>query len=654
MIDLPVIPTDVFYRRYVPKEPRANLRFRKWIIERCIAEPKFADEVWIACSRDILFFINAFSWLLEPRERAPWNPNRVFGDLKEIPFITRPYQDRYILQAKASLGKRDILVKKSRETGASWMFLYIADHEWRFGHQVHSGLLSRDEDTVLDTDDPDSLFSKLNFIDEHLPMFLRPERKLSSDVITNEETKSTITGSAAVPAAFRSGRKKFVMQDEMHFFPPAHEYTVQDSLRGVTHCRIMISTVNPTRGQGGAFFDACNDALAQFESIDIDWKDDAEKAAGLYTSEAGRVRILDAKYKFDPDYDFICDGKTRSPYYDYECRRVGATPNSIAAELDKSFGGAAAKFFDTHVIAEAVKDIQSPTNVCRFLLESKGEWVPQAKIDPAGDFLLWIPVQPDEDGTFAVPRDKHYSIGVDISAGTAGSQSSYSAFEVIDIETGEQIGEWRGNTIKPDLLANFSVAVAKFFNNAVLCPEVTGTVGQLYLTQLLQLDYSNLYLRPSSEESVEIKWTIRVGVKNTDGGERILGELQRAMRAKEFTPRSQQLVKELERYYYADGKLKHPLVGKGRENAPERSHGDCAIACACAWQACRDLPIARPEEAAEKAKPDTWLYSWQQHKRSERKARGWWNPLTSDGSSLVDSGAYPEEKPVAVPSEDLR
>jgi hypothetical protein len=650
--DGPHGPTDFYYRKYVPKEPAANIAWRRALYMACTADPELAREVWIICSRDILFYINCFGWLLEARDPAGWNKTPVFGDLKEIPFITRDYQDPVILKIQALLGKKDARIKKSRETGLSWMLLYLTDHEWRFKQNVHAGLLSKDDDSVGAVENPDSLFAKLRFIEEHLPLFLQSQwhSKMKPPTLVNLETRSTIVGDSATPTAFRSGRKKFIVQDEMHFFPPEYDYAVQDSLRGVTPSRIMVSTVNRQRGQSGAFFDICQqDPTDIFESIEVSWRDDKEKARGLYTTGLeGGVRFLDRSGYVHPiGYKFILDGKVRSPYYDHEWLRPTAIPAAIAAELDMDFGGASEKFFDASVIALAMEMCVSAKFKGRMLREGPGMWVPDCKADVAGDCEFWMDIVPDAEDRIIIVGGRQYSLGIDISAGTGGAASSYSAFVVIDRETGEQVFQWKGNTMKPDLLARFSCAVGYFFNTAIIAPEVQGAVGKMFLDQFLQMDYPNPYVRPSTTESIEVKYSLRVGINNRDAGETLLGDLQSAMRHGKFKPRSLALVKELERYFYSDGKLKHPLVGKNRDNAPERSHGDLAIAAACAWRAVRDVPIASPEETPEGAPYGSWMHSRIGYLRGEERGHSWWKPLTSNPETLHHSAeAYPEDEPV--------
>ncbi len=119
---LPAGDTDRLYRSCVPKSPRLNLEFRRYLLALGYESKELAVEIRALCGRDPLFFINTFCWLLEAREQAEWQSDNVYGRTKEIPFITRGYQDDAIWRSIGHLGKRDIVVPKSRETGVTWMY----------------------------------------------------------------------------------------------------------------------------------------------------------------------------------------------------------------------------------------------------------------------------------------------------------------------------------------------------------------------------------------------------------------------------------------------------------------------------------------------------------------------------------------------------
>ena len=602
------------YYGMVPTDRRENLEYRKWALHLAAESAEQRHELWVMCSRDILFYINVFGWLLEPRA--------VGNSPKVIPFLTYEYQDDAILRMQDAVGVRDVGINKSRATGATWMCLYLADWFWRFREWSQIGLVSRTEDAVDNPDDPDSLMSKLDFIREHLPVWLNPhswERKVSNHSLTNVDNNSTIVGYSAVGDVARGGRKLFFILDEFHSFKSGEDYAAHDSTQHVTPCRIVISTPSRKRGPAGAYYDLINDEESNMDKIILDWKDDPNKRAGLYTSKDGKIRIIDEDYEFPDDYRFVADGKTRSPYYDWESRRPLATPQSIASELDRSFGGAAYSYFDGTLI-DHLKQTTSRDPYQRGVLGYDAEtfragWSQKDN----GPFRLWI--NPDAHGQ--IPEGGIYSIGIDISAGTGGSYSSNSAMVIFDVTTGEQVGEWIANTLRPDQLAGLAVATGKWFNNAYLVPEVNGPLGATFMKEIIRIGYTNLFYR-----NVELvgfrKKTQKPGYLNSDKGEAILGELQRAMETGECVIRSTIILEECGQYVYRNGSLIHAgSANTADESAKGRSHGDVAIAGACGWHGLQDRPQRDVEEQRDEVPEGSMAFRRRLGRDSLVDADGW-------------------------------
>ena len=117
------------------------------------------------CKQDILFYINTFGYIFEPR------------DAKRLPFITYMFQDPCLLELRDAVGEHDIVVEKSRDMGASWMCVYVLEWFWHFYKDETFLFLSRKEELVDKKGDPKELFSKLDFIHKMQPPWLRPIAK---------------------------------------------------------------------------------------------------------------------------------------------------------------------------------------------------------------------------------------------------------------------------------------------------------------------------------------------------------------------------------------------------------------------------------------------------------------------------------------------
>ena len=126
--------------RLVPKGFSANLAYRKRMVLWGSESPENARALWIACSRDCLYWVNVFCWTYAPKD-YPRYSNR--------PFITYPYQDETVADlVKAVEEGHDVFIEKSRDMGASWMVLLVLTWYWTFYDQQSFLLGSRKEEYV--------------------------------------------------------------------------------------------------------------------------------------------------------------------------------------------------------------------------------------------------------------------------------------------------------------------------------------------------------------------------------------------------------------------------------------------------------------------------------------------------------------------------
>ena len=160
---------DLCYHR-VPKERAANLKWRRKLAIACGRDFGLQRDIRELCRHDILFWVNAFLFTFDPR-LVKANPH--------LPFVTWDYQDDVILTLKKHLGTDDIGIEKSRDMGASWKCLAVFLHEWQFFAGRAFMVVSRDEDLVDKTGDPDCLFWKLDYMLGRQPAFLQPAWRFS-------------------------------------------------------------------------------------------------------------------------------------------------------------------------------------------------------------------------------------------------------------------------------------------------------------------------------------------------------------------------------------------------------------------------------------------------------------------------------------------
>lgn len=301
------------------------------------------------CGADPLFFINAFVYTYDPRKKS----------CPVVPFITYPFQDVAILELADAIGDHDLLAEKSRDMGATWCFLYAMTWYFVFRPMQTFLCVSRKEDLVDKTGDPDCLFWKIDFMLSRLPWFLRPSVKWNRLHMENPGNGSTIDGSSTTGDVGRGGRRTACFLDEFASVEEGHK--VLKATRDMTTCRLFNST---PKGTNNAFYDM---TLTDITKLRFHWTEHPEKSAGLYTSnkETGRLEIIDKEY-WEPgdrcvvdEYPFIRDGKMRSPWYDLQCERA-AHPMEIAQELDIDYLGSAFQFFDVDTIDKLIKRDSRP------------------------------------------------------------------------------------------------------------------------------------------------------------------------------------------------------------------------------------------------------------------------------------------------------
>jgi hypothetical protein len=576
------------WSKWIPRDnPLDNVARRRRILELAYADHALAEELWYACKRDLIFFINTFGWILEPR--------RTDGP-KVLPFVTWPKQEELLLDMQRWLGKKDILGEKSRATGFTWMVVFLFLHTWLFTREAHLGLVSATSDQVDNPDDPDGLFQKLDFAISKLPRFLLSAEDFNraKGRLKHNGTGSTIMGDAATGNVFRGGRKLAIGWDELGFFPPGMDYEAMASTQHVTKCRIMWSTANRPTGQ---YYDMVQDTTKDVVRLLIDWKDCPPQRAGLYTSENGALKIIDKEYAFAHGYPFILDGLVRSPYYDSECNRAGANLRKIRRELDRIFE-AGQGYFGATALAAAEKTCREAHDNGRFRFDEdhQATFVP---MNGNGPLSIWYPHAPD----FKPPTDTEYAVSCDISAGTGGDTSSNSVACVLDRRTGEQVAQYVTLHDDPKRFANIVVALCKFFQGlsdagAYLIWETNGPVGESFGKEIVRLEYGNVY-RELRGDNLRPKGKIRkIGWRNSD--EKLADAFDSLMAGWEqgkVTCRDRVIASEARQYVWKDGKVVHDrTINTEDESNKGKSHGDRVVAMALGYVALRDRPYGPVEK----------------------------------------------------------
>ena len=563
----------------VPKDPAQNLKFREEMVQMGSTDKKAAEELYIMCSRDMLFYINTFCWPYDPR----------VGD-GTLPFITYDFQNESFGELHDCIGKRDIVIKKSRDMGASWMLLTVFEYMWHFRPSQSFLLVSRNEDYVDKPGNPKSLFWKIDFIHKYLPGWLKPRLTRTKLRLTNEDNGSTIDGESTTGDVARGDRRTAIGLDEFAAFDIDAGYRALASTRDATRCRIFNSTPS---GTNNAFYDlATSDTISQ---ITLHWTRHPIKAAGQYKDS---------------------QGKTRSPWYDEECKRC-ANPQEIAQELDIDFAGADYQFFDVIMLDKLMQDTaRKPMTIGELKFNAVNASVEGFDQMPKGNLRLWV--NPDAQGN--LPKDRKYAIGADIAAGTG---SSNSVLSVGDCRTGEKVAELVTPNLRPDQLATYAVALGRWFcgseDEATMIWEAPGP-GRNFGDRVMELGYRNIWRKKSIDGKVN---KIPGWWPTKDEKRSLYSEYRTALSTNKFINRSIDALRECKEIIFAaTGWITHSRSLRTVDPSGAReNHGDRPTADALLWLGMQKTgPVKMPQVGV----PDgSLLWRRQEYEEKKRKALEW-------------------------------
>ena len=306
--------------------------------------------------------------------------------------------------------------------------------------------------------------------------------------------------------------------------------------------------------------------------------------------------------QFDSDYQFMTDGKLRSPWYDRECRRR-AHPMLVAQELDIDYHNSSFRFFDEGVIQDVLnKQKREPLAVGTFTFDDDDNGkVVAFDLESKPHWKLWYHGVDNE--TMRPLEYTRCAIGADISAGTGASNSCLS---VVDVDTGEKIAEYANPLISPENFGRYAVQIARLFNDAFLIWENNGP-GRNFGQKVLDAGYGKIY-RLRDDVSIKHKTSDIPGWPSSPEKKfALLSNYRDALAHGLFTNPSTAAVFECREYINLPGdKVIHSAANNSLDpTGAGKSHGDRVIADALAWKAVTGLkPTRLPKGDAQiKARP---------------------------------------------------
>lgn len=599
------------YYSLVPKNKALNLIYREVLLEMADKDEDVRQQIWIASSRDQLFFVNTMLWVFEPREAI------------DLPFVTWPFQDRVFTLFEKSIGKTDLGLEKSRDMGASWMFLTSFFYRWLFRPRQAFGLVSRTEDAVDKKDDPDCLMWKLDYHYRNLPRWMQPKCRRVQLSMANEDNHSVITGYSATADVARGGRKLAFGLDELAAWQIDSGFAAWASTQHVTNSRVAVST---PQGMAGVFADQMKKKDAAMIKVSVHWSEHPQKQRGLYRSTDGNLEVIDTTYDFPPDYPFVLDGKLRSPWYDEECRRH-PVPALIAQELDIDYGGSGFPFFNSKMVDDHARQYVMDPFARGDLDFSTEDYEPHWRQAEGGNLLLWINLTADQEPAHVFD----YVIGCDISTGTGGEWSTNSVASVFNQLTGEKVAEFATNDLYPDRFADVVIALRKWFRgpkgDAFVAWESNGP-GAQFSKHFMENSPQRVYYRQNLKTRGGRATKMPGWRSDRDSKRMLLGDYAKLLERHSIVNRSAPALEEMLHYIYdPSGSIDHDRSKATLDpTSAGENHGDRVIADALAAMCVfpqRNKP--KEEAAVDTRNPPAGSMAWRfQHTELQKQNQGAW------------------------------
>jgi hypothetical protein len=467
---------------------------------------------------------------------------------------------------------RDVVVRKTRDMGASWLLSAIAVWGWMF-HGWQSLLVSRVEDLVDRTGDPDSLFWKVDYLIASQPEWLlpaKPERFAKGGewrqhmMLRHPESGATIAGQASTEHIGRGGRRTLILFDE--FAALDHADAAWRSAADCSSCRIACST---PIGAGTEYARLVSVARTTGEPrlVELMYWQHPEKGRGAVqrVDEDGSVTgFAGATYTWTP---WLADQLRRRD-------RIDLAQNVFAESV-----GSGASFFASHIVTQHREEFGKTPRRCEVV---------NGKLDqqPQGRWRVWAAPQ----------RTTEYVVFIDPSYGTG---SANAAVCIMDAVKREVVAEFADPNIPPyDLALEVAQACRKVWRGRrePLIGWETNGPGASMQHDFERASWHNVY-RQRQEGTLAEQRTMRIGWTSSKRAKRtLLGNLARQLAQGECIVRSEECLDEMLEYVVLDdGSIE---AGSRRDEATgaRESHGDRVIALAGALMLCDEVGQPIPEK----------------------------------------------------------
>lgn len=598
----------------VPMRKDENLEYREKLLCEAECDPVLQADLLAASALDGLWWMNAFGWTYHQFETDSQTGRTYPAKDTHQPMISWECQDLvWAALEHAFTHGEDVLIKKSRDMGASWLCSFFCHHKWLFVPNIEIRMMSMKEDLV-DSATSRSLFWKLDYVNQWLPEWMRPPNVLERGTknrtkcrIYNEWNAATVAGESTNKFAMTADRCQLMLLDE--FSKTENGEAIRTATADVTPCRIVNST--PT-GAGTEYSRWKNSG--QITVVPLMFWDHPQKGAGRFVlkdSITGRFQISSSWLEHE---------KTRR------------TTKEIAQECYAEDLEAGDTFFDLGELEKhAALFAREPTgryNICLKertsnddipdILKRRDQKFYSCRRAGEGKLEVWVELidgRPDQSKT--------YLCGIDTSTGRGASESVVS---IRCKQTGELVAKWRCRNTPPYEFARVIVALALWCGGAkpqwlpFLKWEKNGPGLDLGKILVKEFKYP-FYYRNEQVGTVGEKKTDKYGWHSSrESKQLLLRAYERALLTGKIINHDKRGLEQAKYYVYYPGGGVGPAELQDKGQAEMLLHGDVVIADALTVD---DKEVNQPKPVSPSAPHKSWGFRYEQWKQSQLKNKGW-------------------------------
>lgn len=280
-----------------------------------------------------------------------------------------------------------------------------------------------------------NIVDKIRFSYKELPSWLKVAALEDNKLSLTLTNGSRVKAASGASESARGYTANVLILDEAAFIENAEELwgSAQQTLASGNSRAIILSTPNGMQG----FFHQM-------------WAD----------AEIGDNNFIPIKLKWD------VHPKRDLKWREDQDKELGK--RMASQECDTSFLSSGDTYFDSEDLDYYTKNVEQP-------IEMRGM---------QKDYWIWE--YPDHNRTYMAIVDT-----------AKGDGSDSSTIQVIDVYSGNQVAEYKGQ-IETKMLSNFSITVCMEYNSALLVIENTG-VGHSVVSDVLEMGYPNIYYSPKGD-----------------------------------------------------------------------------------------------------------------------------------------------------------